>query len=122
MAIEQIAQEAASATRGAAVGFRNTVSQVSGNRRYWARSLALGSLIAGVVLLVRGQRRAGVAVTIAGAAAALLEDPQDATELWNSIPRYLESGRRVISRFESFIEELSAQGSDIRRFLESAQK
>ena len=122
MAIERIVQEAASATRGAAEGFRDKVSQVSGNRRYWARSLALGSLIAGVVLLVRGQRKAGVAVTIAGAAAALLEDPQDATELWNSVPRYLESGRSVISRFESFIEELSAQSSHIKSFLENAKK
>jgi hypothetical protein len=122
MAIEQIPQQSAYAARGAVEEFRNKVSQVSGNRRYWARSLALGSLITGVVLLARGQRKAGVAVTIAGAAAALLEDPQDATELWNSIPRYLESGRRVISRFESFIEELSAQSSHIRSFLENARK
>ncbi len=122
MAIEQIPQEAASAARAAAEGFRNKVGQVSNNRRCWARSLAVGSLITGLVLLARGKRKAGVAVTVAGATAALLEDPQDATELWNSIPRYLESGRRLISRFESFVEELSAQGSHIRSFLENAKK
>ena len=122
MAIEQIPQQVASTAKEAAEGFRKQVGQIPGNRKYWTRSLAVGSLITGVVLLTQGKRKAGIAVTIAGATAALLEDPEDATELWNNIPHYLESGRRVISRFESFVEELSSQSSHIRSFLENAKR
>ncbi len=122
MDIEQVPQQLASTAKETAEGLRSRVGQISCNRACWTRSLAVGSLITGVILLARGNRKAGITATFAGAAAALLEDPKGATELWNNLPHYLESGKRAISRFESFVEELAAQSSQIRSFLDNVQK
>ena len=122
MAIEQLPQQVASTAKQTAQELKNQVGQIQENRSALARTVAIGSLIAGMILLVRGNRKAGIAVSAAGAAAALFEDPKEAKELWANIPRYLESGRRVIARFESFVEELSAQSAQIRKFLENMQR
>jgi hypothetical protein len=83
----------------------------------WTRGLATGSLIAGALLLVSGKRRAGIAFTAVGAAAALLEDVEGTRELWNSIPQYIESGQQVLNRVERFVEDLAEQGDRVAKMV-----
>lgn len=83
----------------------------------WTRGLATGSLIAGALLLLSGKRRAGIAFTAVGAAAALLEDVDGTRELWNSIPQYIESGQQVLNRVEKFVEDLGEQGDRVAKML-----
>jgi hypothetical protein len=83
----------------------------------WTRGLATGSLIAGAILLVTGNRRAGIAFTAVGAAAALLEDVDGTRELWDSIPTYIESGQQVLNRVEKFVEEVAEQGQRVAAML-----
>jgi hypothetical protein len=118
MAIVQIPQQVTSSAQG----LKNRVQQIRANDKCWTRTVAVSSLITGALLLARGRRKAGIAVTTLGAACALLEDPKDLTALWHSFPGYIDSGRRIISRFESLLEELSTQGSKIRSFLDNAQR
>ena len=122
MAIVQISQQVASTAREAVHGLKDRVGGVRWNDKRCTRAMAVGSLITGAVLLARGRRKAGIAVTAAGAAFALLEAPEDAIALWNSIPAGIESGKRWMTRFEGFVEELSSQGERLRAFLEKAQR
>lgn len=121
MGITQIPQQIAAPAGKAVQGFKERVGDIQWNGVCWTRAVAVGSVITGAILLARGQRKAGAAVTAAGAILGLLEDPKDARAVWHSIPGYLDSGRRLIGRVEDFIEELSAQGEKFRQFLENAQ-
>lgn len=121
MAIVQIPQQVASSAKGAAQELKDRVGQLRAADKCWTRTAAVGSLITGAVLLAQGKRKAGITATTAGVAFILLEDPKDAKALWNSIPGYLDSGKRLLSRFEKFVEELSEQGAKLRAFLENAE-
>lgn len=81
----------------------------------WTRSVAAGSLIAGAVLLLTGRRKSGLAVAAAGAAVALLENPEMVREAWNAMPRLLTSGQDFLSRVEDFVAELEKQGIRLRK-------
>ena len=80
----------------------------------WTRGLAAGVLAAGAVLLLTGRRRSGLIVAAAGAAVALLENPEAVRDAWDSLPRYIRSGQDFIARAEDFVEELNRQGNRIR--------
>jgi hypothetical protein len=83
----------------------------------WQRGVAAGSLITGAILLATGKRRAGIALTVVGAAAALLEDVEGTRQLWNSIPQYIESGQQVLGKVEKFVEELAEQGERVSKII-----
>jgi hypothetical protein len=83
----------------------------------WTRSVAAGSLAAGAVLLLTGRRRSGLVVAAAGAAVALLENPEVVRDAWNSLPRYIRSGQDFIARTEDFVQELNRQGNRIRNVI-----
>ncbi len=83
----------------------------------WQRGVAAGSLLTGAILLATGKRRAGIALTVVGAAAALLEDVEGTRDLWNSIPQYIESGQQVLGKVEKFVEELAEQGERVSKII-----
>ena len=83
----------------------------------WQRGVAAGSLITGAILLATGKRKAGIALTAVGAAAALLEDVEGTRALWDSIPHYIESGQQVLGKVEKFVEELAEQGERVSKMI-----
>jgi hypothetical protein len=83
----------------------------------WTRSVAAGSLIVGALLLISGKRKSGIAVVAAGAAVALMEDPQAVRNVWESMPRYVRSGQDFMDRLEDFVEQLNKQGVRLRKVL-----
>jgi hypothetical protein len=84
----------------------------------WVRTVAAGSLVTGAVLLATGKRKAGLAVAAAGTVFALVEDPAGVKKVWNNIPTYLDSGHDLLTRFEKFVGELTAQGDKFRTVVE----
>jgi hypothetical protein len=86
----------------------------------WVRTVAAGSLVTGAVLLASGKRKAGLAVAAAGTVFALLEDPEGVKKVWNNIPDYLDTGHGMLTRFEKFVGELTAQGEKLRTVVEKA--
>ena len=122
MGITHIPQQVASSVQDAA-----DTLKYQGNRlvdqdwnKNWVRTVAAGSLVTGAVLLASGKRKAGLTVAAAGTILALAEDPQGVKKVWNSIPDYLDSGHSLLSRFERFIAELTAQGEKLRSVVEKA--
>jgi hypothetical protein len=122
MAIAQIPQQVASAAKDAAQDFRERAASLKVNQPHWSRSVAVSVLITGVVLLIRGKRKAGLATAVAGAAIALLEEPQEVKAAWKKIPGYIDNGKRFLVRLEGFIEEFSNQGDRLRGLLDKAQR
>jgi len=83
----------------------------------WTRTVAAGSFVVGALLLIAGRRKSALAVSAAGAAVALLENPEIVRDAWNAMPRLVRSGQDFLVRVEDFVEELNKQGQHIRRVL-----
>jgi len=88
----------------------------------WTRSLAAGTLLSSAILLVLGRRKAALAVAAAGGAVALLEDPEGVRKFWNDIPSYVQSGQRLLARFEGVIEQVAEQGDSLKDVLKRASQ
>ncbi|HVT97234.1 MAG TPA: hypothetical protein VHE33_06975 [Acidobacteriaceae bacterium] len=83
----------------------------------WTRTVAAGSLVVGALLLIAGRRKSALAVSAAGAAVALLENPEIVRETWDAMPRVIRSGQDFLVRIEDFVEELNKQGQHIKKVL-----
>ncbi len=83
----------------------------------WTRTVAAGSFVVGALLLIAGRRKSALAVSAAGAAVALLENPEIVREAWEAMPRVIRSGQDFLVRIEDFVEELNKQGQHIRKVL-----
>jgi hypothetical protein len=122
MGITRIPQQVASTVQDATDSLKYPGNRLldQGWDKNWVRTVAAGSLVTGAVLLASGKRKAGLAVAAAGTVFALLEDPEGVKKVWNNIPDYLDSGHRMLSRFEKFVGELTAQGEKLRTVVEKA--
>jgi hypothetical protein len=122
MGITRIPQQAASTVQDATGTLKYQGNRLldQGWDKNWVRTVAAGSLVTGAVLLASGKRKAGLAVAAAGTVFALLEDPEGVKKVWNNIPDYLDSGHSMLSRFEKFVGELTAQGEKLRTVVEKA--
>jgi hypothetical protein len=81
----------------------------------WMRGVAAGSLLVGAILLVTGRRKSALAVAAAGAAVALLENPEAVRDFWEQVPRLLRSSQDFLVRIEDFMDELNKQGIRLRK-------
>ncbi len=91
--------------------------QGKGGEPNWARIFSASALIGGAVLLVTGNRKAGLALTAVGVTSALLEDKESTREIWDSIPTYIESGQQILGRVEKFVEDIAEQGERVRKLV-----
>jgi|SRR5580658_3544525 len=83
----------------------------------WLLYAAAGTLAAGGVLLVTGNRKAGLAVTATGAALAMLDQQETVKACWEVLPGYLTEIQDILSRVQTTVEEIAAQGAKLRRAL-----
>jgi hypothetical protein len=83
----------------------------------WTRGIAAGSLLVGAVLLISGRRKSGLAVVAAGAAVALLENPEAVRDAWDSMPKLVRASQDFLVRVEDFVEELNRQGIRLRKIV-----
>jgi hypothetical protein len=120
MGIAHIPQQVASTVEDAAQELKRRGSRLVDQdwEVNWVRTVAAGSLVTGAVLLATGRRKAGLAVAAAGTIFALVEDPAGVKKAWNNIPNYLDSGHDLLTRFEKFVGELTAQGDKFRTVME----
>jgi uncharacterized protein YoxC len=82
---------------------------------HWTRAVAAGSLVASAVLLFAGRRKAAVAVAAAGAAVAVLENPEGARDFWKSIPGHLQTGQEMLVKAEGLVEDIVKKGEKLQR-------
>jgi hypothetical protein len=80
----------------------------------WMRAVASGALIGGGLLLLGGKRRAGLALSVSGAALALVEQPEALRNWWESMPRYMESAGHLIGEVQGAVGGFAAQREKLR--------
>jgi hypothetical protein len=98
--------------------FRREPRTVDDGAMNWARIAAAGTLIAGGVLLVTGQRRAGLAATVTGATLALLDQRESLRCFWNALPGYIDDAQRLLGQIQATVEEIAVQRERLRQILE----
>ena len=83
----------------------------------WARFAAGGSLLAGGVLLLTGNRRVGLVTAVAGTALAVLDQQETVKAWWNALPGYIEQVQHVLGQVEEGVAEVAAQRERLHRIL-----
>jgi|NGEPerStandDraft_6_1074524.scaffolds.fasta_scaffold399191_1 hypothetical protein len=80
----------------------------------WMGAAVGGTLLLGSVLLLSGKRRAGLVLTAAGTALALLEEQETVRAWWNALPAYLDNAQRLLEEAQKTIDDLSSKRDKLR--------
>ena len=83
----------------------------------WARIAAGGSLLASGLLLLTGNRRAGLATAAAGTALALLDQQEIVKAWWDALPGYIDQAQHVLGQVEESVVELATQHQRLHTIL-----
>jgi hypothetical protein len=83
----------------------------------WARFAAGGSLLASGLLLITGNRRAGLATAAAGTALALLDQQEVVKAVWNALPGYVDYAQHLLGQVEETVVELATQRDRLHSIL-----
>ena len=83
----------------------------------WAKIAAAGSLVAGGLLLVSGQKRAGLIMAASGTALAMLEHEETLRQWWQALPGYVERAQDMFEQVRDVVEDISEKGEGLRRVL-----
>jgi hypothetical protein len=83
----------------------------------WVRIAACGSLIAGGIMLLSGQRRAGLVVAASGTALALLDHEETLRAWWQVLPGYVDKAQMMIEQVQEVVDNVTEKGESLRRVL-----
>jgi hypothetical protein len=76
-----------------------------------------GALVAGGILLLTGQRRAGIALSVAGAALTLLSEQEVVRSWWEQLPDYVEHLEHIVGRMKNSVEEITVTRDNLRQVI-----
>ncbi|KAA6458265.1 hypothetical protein DYQ86_20320 [Acidobacteria bacterium AB60] len=83
----------------------------------WMRIGVGSALLTGSLLLLTGKRKAGLVVTAAGTALAMLEHKEVVSEWWNALPRYLDQAQKMLDQVAATVDDLSEKRDRIMSLL-----
>jgi hypothetical protein len=83
----------------------------------WVRVAAGGALLAGGILILAGQKRAGMAAAATGTALAMLDEHEALRSWWRQLPGYVDQVQRVISQVQDAVEDIAEKRESLRRVL-----
>jgi 4-amino-4-deoxy-L-arabinose transferase-like glycosyltransferase len=96
---------------------RDKLSAQQADSPDWINLAAGGALLAGGLLLLTNQRRAGMVMGVAGAALNLLNHQETVREWWDQIPTYVEQVQNMIGRVQTSMEELKITRENLQHTL-----
>jgi len=85
----------------------------------WARIAAGGSLLARGLLLLTGNRKAGLLTAASGTALALLDQQETVKLWWDALPGYIDKVQDLLGRVEATVSELEGQRARLGQILSS---
>ena len=94
---------------------REPVNAPEADSPNWVNLAAGGTLLAGGLLLLTGQRRAGIVMAVAGAALTLLGEQEIVRDWWEQIPTYVDHVQNMIGRVQSSMEELTVTRENLHQ-------
>ncbi len=80
----------------------------------WMGAAVGATLLVGSVLMLSGKRRAGLVLTAAGTAMALIEEKDAVRACWNALPAYLDSAQRLLDEAQRTVDDLAAKRDRLR--------
>jgi hypothetical protein len=83
----------------------------------WVGFAAGGTLVAGGLLFLIGERRAGLVAAASGTALALLDQPETLHSWWNALPGYIDQVQRVLGQVQDTVNDVAAKREDLRQIL-----
>src|ERR1035441_3719268 len=83
----------------------------------WIGFAAGGTLVAAGLLLLAGERRAGMVAAASGTALALLDQKETLHSWWNALPGYIDEVQDVLAKVQDTVNELAAKRQELSRVL-----
>lgn len=83
----------------------------------WVGFAAGSALIAGGLLLLTGQRRAGMVAASAGTALALLDQQETLRAWWNILPTYLDEFQATLNSVQHTVSDVAAKRDKLHRIM-----
>ena len=83
----------------------------------WVGFAAGGTLVTAGLLLLAGERRAGMVAAASGTALALLDQQQTLHSWWNALPGYIDQVQDVLAKVQDTVNDVAAKREELRRVL-----
>jgi hypothetical protein len=83
----------------------------------WIGFAAGGTLVTAGLLLLAGERRAGMVAAASGTALALLDQQKTLHSWWNALPGYIDQVQEVLSKVQDTVNEVADKREALRRVL-----
>ncbi len=83
----------------------------------WIGFAAGGTLVAAGLLLLSGERRAGMVAAASGTALALVNQQEALQSWWNALPGYIDQVQRVLGQVQDTVNEVAVKREALRRAL-----
>ena len=77
----------------------------------WKKAVIGGSVAVGALLLMKGKRSAGAAVTTAGLVLLASEYPDQFEHFWQNAPDYITRGSQIFSTVQRIAERFADEAS-----------
>jgi hypothetical protein len=73
----------------------------------WKKAVVIGSMTAGALLLIKGKRPAGAALTTVGLVVLATEYPEHFEHIWENAPEYISRGAQIFSAVQRVAERFA---------------
>lgn len=83
----------------------------------WVKIAACGSLISGGLLLLSGQKRAGLVMAASGTALAMLDHEETIRRWWQALPDYVDRAQYMVEQVREVVDDITEKGEQMRRVL-----
>jgi len=83
----------------------------------WVGFAAGGSLVAAGLLLLSGERRAGIVAAATGTALAMLDQQDTLRSWWTALPSYIDQVQKVVVQVQNTVDEVAVKREALRRAL-----
>jgi hypothetical protein len=83
----------------------------------WVGFAAGGALVTAGLLLLAGERRAGMVAAASGTALALLDQQETLISWWNVLPEYIDQLQRMLDQVQNTINDVEVKREALRRVL-----
>jgi len=83
----------------------------------WIGFAAGGTLVASGLLLLAGERKAGMVAAASGTALALLDQQETLHSWWEALPGYIDHVQNVLGRVQDTVNEVAVKREELRRIL-----
>ncbi|MGA2348868.1 MAG: hypothetical protein ABSF70_00430 [Terracidiphilus sp.] len=94
-----------------------TLGIVESESMNWIGFAAGGTLVTAGLLLLAGERRAGMVAAASGTALALLDQQETLHSWWNALPGYIDQVQGVLDKVQVAVNEIAVKREDLRRVL-----